>query len=342
MAVLRENINEFEIFETVGVGTAGTVYRAKDTRSGNEVALKILLPAASENSLISARFEREMLILEKLIHPNIVRYFGGGKTGKQLFFAMELIGGGSLKELMTHGGPLSWQEAASCGIQLCSALQHAHNHGVIHRDLKPANLYFSLDGTLKLGDFGIARDLFEEDITEAGLTVGTYAYMSPEQIRGEESISGKTDLYALGCVLFEMLTSRRPFEGNNFQEFFAQHLNESPPRIHEIIPDIPHELDTIIAQLLEKDPEKRPFNAREVQGKLLNLATEPPIKQNAPRLNDKDVGAANVRDAGQSALAHRITLFKEGIIRHDVSWTSLAILFASLLILILLAAWLTN
>ena len=120
-----------------------------------------------------------MLILSKLNHPNIVAYYGDGKHDGQLFYVMELIHGGTLKEVLQRGGPLTWQETAECGRQIASALQHAHNHGIIHRDLKPGNVFFTEDGQMKLGDFGIARDLRSNDLTDAGLTVGTYAYMAP-------------------------------------------------------------------------------------------------------------------------------------------------------------------
>jgi len=145
-------------------------------------------------------------------------------------------------------------------------LQHAHNHGIIHRDLKASNLFFGEDGKIILGDFGIARDTHEADVTADGITVGTYAYMSPEQICADKQISGKADLYSLGCVMVEMLTGKPPFVGLNFAQIWDQHLHTQPKRMREQGIDCPEWLDDLIMQLLEKDPEQRPFNARAVQG----------------------------------------------------------------------------
>ena len=128
-------IEEFELGDTLGVGTVGTIYRAHDRVNDCEVAVKLLLPAVSGDELIKARFGREMIILEQLSHPNIVQCYGGGRVDNQLFYAMELVEGGTLKEVLQQTGRLTWREAATCAIQICSALQHAHNHGIIHRDL---------------------------------------------------------------------------------------------------------------------------------------------------------------------------------------------------------------
>ncbi|MCH5372963.1 MAG: serine/threonine protein kinase, partial [Planctomycetes bacterium] len=243
----RCRLENFELGDPLGVGTVGTIFRARDRRTGRDVALKILHPTVSGDRLIKARFWREMMILEKLSHPNIIRYYGGGRNDDQLFFAMERVDGGTLKDLIAQSGRLSWMEAATCGIQICSALQHAHNHGIIHRDLKPANLLLNADGQLKLVDFGIARDATSPELTSQGLTVGTYAYMAPEQIGGRRDVTGQADLYALGCLLYEMLTGRPPFEGDNFPELFDQHLHRVPPRVRELAPDCPPELDELVA-----------------------------------------------------------------------------------------------
>ncbi len=317
-------LDEFELGETLGVGTVGTIYRAIDRRSGNTVALKLLHPAVSRDPLILARFEREMMILEKLTHPNIVRYFGGGQVDDQLFYAMEMMEAGSLKELLQRTGRLGWREVVSCGVQLCSALQYAHNNGIIHRDLKPANLFFSKSGELKLGDFGIARDLRSDDITSHGLTVGTHAYMSPEQITGERAISGHTDLYALGCLMCEMLTGSPPFEGANFAQLFEQHLHRPAPSLRARIPDCPQALDDLIVRLLEKDPHKRPFNARAVQAALMKLLDDSPL---AASVAGPDVAAGSVVEAAQELMSRRLQQVEAQYARREVSWISLAALF---------------
>jgi len=171
--MLRVDIDDYEIGEEIGSGTVGTIYRAIHRQTGDVYALKLLSPAVSNSELVVSRFWREMMILERLDHPNILAYYGGGKKDKQLFYLMELVHGGTLKQMLACGGPLGWREAVEVARQIAAALQHAHNHGVIHRDLKPGNVFVTEQGHLKLGDFGIARDTQAEDITESGLTVGT-------------------------------------------------------------------------------------------------------------------------------------------------------------------------
>jgi serine/threonine protein kinase len=264
----RRELEEFELREVIGAGTVGTVHRAIDKSTGAEVAVKILLPAISRDPNITARFAREMSILEKLNHPNVVAYCGGGVTDARLFYAMELVEGPTLEEILRRRRKLSWQETVECAWQVCSALQHADNHGIVHRDVKPSNLFLSPGGELKLGDFGIALDTGESELTEVGLTVGSYQYMAPEQIRGERQISGQTDLYALGCMMYRMITGHAPFQGTNFAQIFDQHLNVVAPPIRSEVPDCPEEVDEVVRQLLAKNPKERPINARTVQGRI--------------------------------------------------------------------------
>jgi eukaryotic-like serine/threonine-protein kinase len=316
----RCRLEDFELGATLGVGTVGTIFCARDRRTGQEVAVKILHPTVSGDALIRARFWREMMILEKLSHPNIIRYLGGGRDGEQLFFAMERADGATLKDLIGRSGRLNWGEAATCGIQISSALQHAHNHGIIHRDLKPANLLLTSSGELKLVDFGIARDTTSPDLTSQGLTVGTYAYMSPEQIVGNRSITGQTDLYALGCLLFEMLTGRPPFEGDNFAQLFEQHLHQTPPRVRSLAPDCPSELDDLVAALLNKSPDDRPFNARTVQATLMRLLDQSSLHDET----SGDVAAQSALDMGRLELSRRVGQVQVRPASEHVSWFSLA------------------
>jgi serine/threonine protein kinase len=267
----------FKLGKPIGVGTVGTVYSAQSDELGGPVAVKILHPAIAHDPRIVDRFQREIVVMERLIHPNIVRHYGGGLLDDQFFYAMELLDGGSLKDRLKAEGPLPWRTAADYASQIASALQHAHNHGVIHRDLKPSNLFFGADGRIILGDFGVARDLHDADISDHGVTVGTYAYMSPEQIRADYQITGQSDLYALGCVLYEMLAGRPPYSGANFAQLLDQHLNAKPKGLRAQGVDCPEWLEELVMQLLEKEPHRRPFNARSVQGRLREgLAGNPP------------------------------------------------------------------
>ena len=256
----------FHLKEALGVGTVGTVFRADSPDINHPVAVKLLHPSVAHEPRIVERFQREITIMERLNHPHIVRNYGGGLMDGQFFYAMQLLEHGSLKERIQKLGPLTWPQAAAFTAQIASALQHAHNHGIIHRDLKSSNLFFDRHGSLLLGDFGIARDMHDSDVTGDGITVGTYAYMSPEQICADKDISGKADLYSLGCVVYEMLTGKPPFMGANFAQIWEQHLHKKPTPLRELGVDCPEWFDKLIMHLLEKDAELRPFNARAVQG----------------------------------------------------------------------------
>ncbi len=337
-------IADYELGEILGVGTVGTIYKAVSKLSGESVAIKKLHPGVSSDKLIRARFRREMTILERLSHPNIIAYHGGGETGDgQLYYVMELVEGGTLGELIESHGRLDWRVVVDVARQVCSALQCAHNHGVIHRDLKPGNLFVTKTGIVKLGDFGIARDLTASDLTSTGLTVGTHAYMSPEQIKGDAMISGKADLYALGCCLFEMLTARKPFTGDNFALLFEQHLNAPPPHARSVVPDCPEELDEIIVALLSKDPNARPFNARKVQGVMLELGEKHNLRGDTPNLSATseshvaDVAADLLTEKGRQILQQQISERLQGQTNPEVSWTRLAVV-AALIGLIIIAA----
>jgi serine/threonine protein kinase len=258
----------FKLLEPLGMGTVGVVYRAESPDINEPVAVKLLHPNVSHDENIVNRFQREIVIMERLNHPHIVRNYGGGMMDGQYFYAMQLLDHGNLRDRIKKDGPLTWQQTAAYSAQIASALQHAHNHGIIHRDLKSSNLFFDKSGKLVLGDFGIARDTHDADITDTGVAMGTYAYMSPEQICGDKALTEKTDLYSLGCVMVEMLTGRPPFTGANFAQIWSQHLNDKPKGLREHGVDCPEWLEQIIMQLLEKNPEQRPFNARAVQGYL--------------------------------------------------------------------------
>jgi len=264
----------YQLKEPIGSGTVGAVFRAESPDLDQSVAIKLLHPTVSHDKNIVDRFQREIVIMERLDHPHIVRHYGGGLMDGQFFYAMQLLDHGSLKEWLKQHGPLPWPRAAAFAAHIASALQHAHNHGIIHRDLKPSNLFFGPEGQLILGDFGIARDTHDADISAEGITVGTYAYMSPEQICADEKITGKADLYSLGCVMVEMLTGKPPFQGANFAQIWDQHLHHEPKPLRAGGVDCPEWLEDLIMRLLAKNPEERPFNARAVQGLLNDHLTD--------------------------------------------------------------------
>jgi serine/threonine-protein kinase len=266
----KRMIGPFELGPKVGVGGMGVVYRATYTKTGLPCAIKVLSPDVlgpdnKGSSQLERRFEREIDILKKLQHPHIVRYYGGGKVGSQRFYAMELVTGGSLEGYLKKKKKLGWEETITLSRQIAVALEHAHAAGVIHRDLKPANLLMTPEGQIKLTDFGIARDTTATALTAAGKTVGTYAYMAPEQIRGKPPVDRRTDLYAMGCVMFEMLTGETPFESENAGEMLVKHLQEDPSRVTSLAPDVPIWLEELVLRLLEKEPDERYYDALALQ-----------------------------------------------------------------------------
>ena len=265
MATAKRRIGPFEIERKLGDGGMGVVYLAKYLKDNRWVALKVLTPTMSSDTKLRARFTREMEILKKLRHKHIVRYFGGGTIDGQTFYAMEYIDGGSVEDLLEKRGRLGWERVIELTRAICKGLEYAHEAGIIHRDLKPANLFLTKKGQLKIGDFGIAQDTNATALTAPGSTVGTYAYMAPEQITGKKPISRKTDLYALGCVMYEMLTLRTPYEHDTMPAMLMAHLKEEPERLTSFAIDCPFWLEALIDKLMAKDPDDRYFDALAVQ-----------------------------------------------------------------------------
>jgi serine/threonine-protein kinase len=260
--LIGQQLGPFLIEKELGAGAMGAVYRGKYLKTGALVAIKVMAPGLGQsNPNAVARFEREAAILKQLKHPNIVRYYGSGKYQGTPFYAMEYIQGESMDRTIARRDRMSWEQVVELGKQLCSALQHAHDAGIVHRDLKPSNLMLLADGTVKLTDFGIAKDLDVTQLTAANCAIGTAAYMSPEQCKGDPNLTAKSDLYSLGVVFYELLTGRKPFVADNAMEMFMQHVTGKFERPSKLVPELPMWLDTLVCQLLEKKPEHRPVNA---------------------------------------------------------------------------------
>ncbi len=262
--MIGEKLGSYKIEAILGSGAMGVVYRAIQEGSGREVALKVMINDQGAKGNASERFQREMAILQQFRHPNIVRLLAVGRYNGRSYFAMEYIKGKTLDCLIDENTPMPWRDVVELGTQICDALHYAHERGVVHRDLKPSNLMITHDGRVKLTDFGIAKDLEATALTAPGKTIGTAAYMAPEQIRGTTEISHKIDLYALGVVLFEMLTGKTPFRGNTAISIMNSHMNETPPRVSDKITDIPIVLNDLVPTLLAKTPSERPWDAAAV------------------------------------------------------------------------------
>lgn len=278
-----QTFGPFQIEKELGSGAMGSVYRAlfhQDGKDDRTVALKVIAFGLSGNEQALARFEREANILKQLRHPNIVRLFASGRYKGTPFFAMEYVAGKSLDKIMLERqagppgkAPFHWEEVVEMGKPLCAALQHAHDKGIIHRDLKPSNLMLTEEGILKLTDFGIAKDVDVTALTGANNTIGTAAYMSPEQCKGERFLTGKSDIYSLGVVFYELLTGRKPFVAESSVDMFLLHVQGTFPRPAQLNPDIPVWLDTLVCQMMEKKPEHRPRDAAMV-GQVLDEIAE--------------------------------------------------------------------
>ncbi len=262
--MVGEKLGSFRIEGTLGVGAMGVVYRAVHEATGKPAAVKVVNKEIAQRGKTYERFQREAEILKQFRHPNIVRFLALGRYSGTSYIAMEFISGQTLEQMLNDKGPLAWNEVVELGMQMCEALHYAHEHGVVHRDLKPSNLMVTDTGSVKLTDFGIAKDLDKTALTATGRTLGTAAYMAPEQIRGTPEVSHKTDLYALGIVLYQMLTGRPAFEGNSPVVLMHCHMNEKPPRPSAKVAEIPKALDDLVLKLMAKDPADRPWDAAAV------------------------------------------------------------------------------
>jgi serine/threonine-protein kinase len=274
--MIGEKLGPFRIEEKIGQGAMGVVYKATFEPSGQLVAVKVVSQDQAARGNAVDRFQRESDILKQFRHPNIVQHVGMGfsRSRNLSYYAMEFVPGPTLDLVLAERGPLPWKEVVELGRQICEALQYSHERGIVHRDLKPSNLLIAPSGRIKLSDFGIAKDLDRTALTATGRTLGTAAYMAPEQIRGTPEVSHKTDLYALGCLFYQMLTGSPPFEGGTTIVLMHKHLEETPPRPSARTPDIPKALDRLVVKLMAKNRDDRPWDAQAVAHELDELAAK--------------------------------------------------------------------
>jgi serine/threonine-protein kinase len=259
-----------------------TVYLARDLRHGRTVAIKLLQPEIT-TSLTAERFLREIQITAKLQHPNILGLFDSGAEEGLCYYVMPHVEGDNLRDRLLWEKRLPVNTAMEVAIEICSALAYAHSRGVVHRDIKPENILFSA-GHAIVADFGIARAVSEgqRSITAVGIPLGTPPYMSPEQAQGLDHIDHRSDLYAVGCVLFEMVAGRPPFVGVSIGKVIQQHLQTPPPSVREFQPEAPAALDPILQKSLVKDPAGRYQSAEELLGALRLLAAAETLERSLP------------------------------------------------------------
>jgi len=266
MSDLPEQIGRYKILEEIGRGGMGLVYKAKDPNIGRLVALKVIKLSFDADDAMTEemheRFAREARAAGILHHPNIVTIFEVSEYNNRPFFAMEYINGQSLK-IIIEQKKLTSEEAINFTIQICEGLGKAHEANIVHRDIKPSNIMIGIDNRLKILDFGLATVKGSDKITQTGSTMGTFGYMSPEQIQGKGA-DHRSDLFSLGVVFFEMLTFAKPFRGENEATLSHAIIYDTADPLNKYSNDIPSGCQRVVDKMLEKDPEKRFENATDI------------------------------------------------------------------------------
>lgn len=257
----------YEILELVGMGGMGIVYRARDRRLDVEVAVKLLNADRAADPETLARFERELVLARQVSHPSVVRIHDIGQDGDLHFLSMDFVPGRSLKSVLEEEGPMPAEWVAAVGRDLAAALAAAHDKGVVHRDLKPANVLMDEEGRARITDFGVARSLSGRGPTRTGHVLGTPDYLSPEQALGEQ-VDGRSDIYALGLLLYEMVSGELPFSTDSADESLAQRLAGRPRDLTRTGADVPAWLERVIGRCLARDREDRYQDARDLEGDL--------------------------------------------------------------------------
>ncbi|HEV3084998.1 MAG TPA: serine/threonine-protein kinase [Gemmataceae bacterium] len=312
--MIGAKLGKWTLDKELGRGGMGKVYLAHGDSAEDRAALKVLSAELAQEAGFLQRFQREIEVLGQLSHPNIVRFFESGTHDGLFYYAMEYVPGDNFEQLLLQHGRLPWKEVLDAALQICPALKHAHDRGIIHRDIKPPNLLRDPTGVIKLTDFGIARVFAARHLTNTGGVVGTAEYLSPEQAQGKQATK-RSDLYSLGVVLYHLLTGRPPFEGRSTAELLHKHAYGQFDRPIKIVLDLPHDLDEVVCQLLEKDPSRRPADGLVLQRQLDSMRrklerksqhTLAPTSDAATVAENRDPGLDEDQPEGAGTLMSRL------------------------------------
>ena len=274
MSTPRLLSNRYELGETLGYGGMSEVHHGHDVRLGREVAIKILRADLARDPQFQERFRREAQNAAALNHPAIVAVYDTGETNTEFgplpYIVMEYVEGRTLRDIVKTEGPMSQKRAMEVMADVCAALDFSHRHGIVHRDVKPANVMITKNGAVKVMDFGIARAMHDGQsaMTQTAAVIGTAQYLSPEQARGE-SVDARSDVYAAGCVLYELITGEPPFTGDSPVAVAYQHVREDPNPPSSVNPAVAPELDAVVLKALAKGPANRYQSAAEMRSDLV-------------------------------------------------------------------------
>ena len=295
-AATPTKIGRYQILERVGRGGMGVLYRGFDPILDREVAVKVMLADFSEDTeQMRPRFYREAKAVAKLQHRNIVTIFEFAEENNQPHIVMEFLRGLPLNVRMEQHPPLTLDDKLDVVAQLCSGLGYAHTQGIVHRDVKPANVFILEDGTVKLLDFGVAK-LATSTLTRQGDVVGSAPYMSPEQIAGTQDLDGRSDVWSTGVLLFELLTGKKPFDGDALTTVVMGILKHEPPPVDQLIPGMPKSVGEVVARALHKDRDRRYQTADEL-GRELQLIRKTQQLSNLPPMDATRFASTNVLKA---------------------------------------------
>src|SRR6478735_9999983 len=272
--------DRYELHRKLAQGGMANVYLARDLLLDRPVAVKVLFPEHARDEAFVERFRREATAAANLNHPNIVAIYDWGQQYGTYYIVMEYVEGRPLSEIIRTEGPLHPNRSAEITADVAAALAFAHRNGVVHRDVKPGNILITASGQVKVADFGIAQASSNSDaslnLTQAGAVMGTATYFSPEQAQGHH-VDPRSDLYSLGCVLYEMLTSRPPFTGDSPVAIAYKHVQEQPPPPSTVNPSVPVALEAIDMRLLQKDPAQRYPSAEDLRADLRRFLEGHPV-----------------------------------------------------------------